>query len=367
MKPAKFLVVTEFGNPSGYRTIAEGIFERIVKQGHEVHVLGVNYTGDEHNYSFQLIPVQFAWVPQLVTRLIEIFKIDWVIFMMDAPKIIAVCNNIEKHRATFFKETKTAAIFPVESDPFLVEWAESIKNFTALRFTFTDAAVKTFSETGVKIFKLPVGLSNIWYNDTYHNVSTGFTNFVITVADNQIRKNLNSAFDIISRCPNLSYVVVTRAKSREGWDLEVLAKTYGIENRVFIVDNKGVTRYQLKKLYSQAKVLLLPSLAEGIGLPLYEAQSQGCKVVATNCCGIPEGVSDKRFLVDHEYKTVYPWGNTNHYWINREQAAQKLLEAMNESREVIKFPTWDDAADKFLQKVDVFNSLNEAVTNVKKA
>jgi len=41
-------------------------------------------------------------------------------------------------------------------------------------------------------------------------------------------------------------------------------------------------------LYNHAFCLLYPSVSEGFGIPLIEAQRAGCLVISTNCTSIPE-------------------------------------------------------------------------------
>lgn len=55
---------------------------------------------------------------------------------------------------------------------------------------------------------------------------------------------------------------------------------------------------ELPKLYRGARVLLLPSLAEGFGLTALEAMACGTPVVASKTASIPEVVGDAGLLVD---------------------------------------------------------------------
>ena len=61
-----------------------------------------------------------------------------------------------------------------------------------------------------------------------------------------------------------------------------LINSLGIGRKVF--QKQGLSRKQLAKLYRGAKCLLLPSEAEGFGIPLIEAMSCGCPIL---CSDIP--------------------------------------------------------------------------------
>ena len=59
-----------------------------------------------------------------------------------------------------------------------------------------------------------------------------------------------------------------------------LAKELGVEDRIKEVGN--ITNHQLCALYSAAQGLIFPSLAEGFGWPIIEAQACGCPVYTSN-------------------------------------------------------------------------------------
>lgn len=55
---------------------------------------------------------------------------------------------------------------------------------------------------------------------------------------------------------------------------------------------------QLIKLYSNAIAFLFPSLYEGFGIPVLEAQACGCPVIASNTASLPEVLQDSAVLID---------------------------------------------------------------------
>lgn len=95
--------------------------------------------------------------------------------------------------------------------------------------------------------------------------------------------------------------------AREGWYLVCTgaplndterrqASKFGIADSVRGVG--PIDRGRLSSLYAGAHALLYPSLFEGFGMPLLEAMSLGCPVVASNTSVMPEIAGDAALLVD---------------------------------------------------------------------
>lgn len=118
--------------------------------------------------------------------------------------------------------------------------------------------------------------------DTFINSLTPYYLFVGTI---QPRKNLIRLIKAISYIPEGNLVIV----GSKGWLSEGiynLPKRLGIEKRVkFLgfVPEKG-----MPAIYSNAEALLFPSLFEGFGLPILEAQACGCPVLTSNTSSMPE-------------------------------------------------------------------------------
>lgn len=75
----------------------------------------------------------------------------------------------------------------------------------------------------------------------------------------------------------------------KGWlseEIYKLPKKLGIENRVRFLGY--VPDKDLPVLYSGAKAFVFPSLFEGFGLPILEAQACGCPVITSNLSSMPE-------------------------------------------------------------------------------
>ncbi len=72
----------------------------------------------------------------------------------------------------------------------------------------------------------------------------------------------------------------------------------GLSDRVF--ELTGIGNEDLRALYSTAKMLLFPSLHEGFGWPIIEAQACACPVLTSNRSPMDEVAGDAAFYVDPE-------------------------------------------------------------------
>ena len=81
-------------------------------------------------------------------------------------------------------------------------------------------------------------------------------------------------------------------------EMTALVESAGLRERVFsLVD---VSNEELRALYSAANLLLFPSLAEGFGWPIIEAQACGCRVVTSGRAPMTEVGGDAAIYVDPE-------------------------------------------------------------------
>jgi glycosyltransferase involved in cell wall biosynthesis len=186
---------------------------------------------------------------------------------------------------------------------------------------------------------------------------------VLTVGDNQERKNFSRAMDIIAdvrKDVKLKYVMVTREHNPFGWKLRDYAHEIGINNDLVIFE-RGIDFQRLWTLYASADAFLLTSKGEGLGMPVIEAMSVGVPVVATNCTAIRDHLKDGRgYLIDAtnedhlDYDYRDPFGNGRRYFAKRSDGAEKLKLALTEdnteliqkAKNYVVNRKWEDAVDQ---------------------
>lgn len=137
--------------------------------------------------------------------------------------------------------------------------------------------------------------------------------FVLYVGDVNYNKNIPGLFKAFSRV--------------EKKDLDLVLVGAAFENpAVFdksqVPQNSKILGYipeeDLIKLYNLAKLLCLPSFYEGFGLPVLEALSCGCQVVASDNSSLPEIGGEAVFYCDPE---------------NPHNIALKITEAINQPKD----------------------------------
>ena len=346
----KFTIVASYQFHSGYESLTNSLAQALHQRGHTVTVLGVGYGGLEHVFPWTLIPCPASYVPQAVYRLHKQSAYDCLLFVMDIPNIVVNLAVLQRDQPAWLASVKTGGVFPVESDPVSPKWAKGLAALTQ-RFPLTSFGFNELQSVGLDAVRLPYGPATFWYEppssadlDRYPILKAVANKpFILTVAKNQHRKNLVASMEIAreaiahaeARGESLTYVLVTDPKNPEGWDLQKAAvENNYLPGQLILVERSILSAKALRALYFHARAFLLTSLAEGIGLPVYEAQAQGCPVVATNCCAIPEAVRSGA-LIDVDRRTPYPWGDTHHYWVDVEDGVKKLEQVLADAPRVI--------------------------------
>jgi len=106
-----------------------------------------------------------------------------------------------------------------------------------------------------------------------------------------------------------------------------------------------LTREELVRLYSRAKIAVVPSLYEGFGLPAAEAMACGTPVIATTGGALPEVVGDAGVLVPPRRPDAL--ADAIKRLLNDKQSQQRMSEA---GRERVKERfNWRQAARKTLE------------------
>lgn len=319
---------------SGYSTLSIPLLTGLSNLGYEVKCAGLNYHGEEHWYPFSIIPANdIQDVTAIVNNLHYLWQPDIIMVAMDLPFQVIFSERFRPYNR------KYVCITPMENGPLTMSWAAPLLNMDAV-FFISELAKQEAIKAGVtKAEHLVVGIdTEMWHPATpdekaqlRKGLGIADEDFVIlTVADNQERKNLWAGFEAISRLKKqttrpIKYVLVTREHNQFGYKLRDLAFACGINQELQIYE-RGLPTKDLWGLYAVADVYLSTSKAEGLGIPVLDAMSTGIPVVATDTGALHELLSDGRgFLIPSEYSFIDVWGNSKRDMINVEKTAQALV------------------------------------------
>jgi glycosyltransferase involved in cell wall biosynthesis len=116
-------------------------------------------------------------------------------------------------------------------------------------------------------------------------------NYLFHVGGNQWYKNRRG---LVRICKALTRIAepppLVLAGQPPSPELQALIQSENLQNRVFAIGK--VSNEELNALYSQAEALVFPSLIEGFGWPVIEAQACGCPVIASDIEVLKEVAGD---------------------------------------------------------------------------
>ena len=101
--------------------------------------------------------------------------------------------------------------------------------------------------------------------------------------------------DVVARRPEATLVLTGRPGPCDD-EINALAEQLGVGKAVRRLGR--VPRADLDALFDTAQALVFPSTYEGFGLPLLEAMTRGCPILAAEASAIPEIVGSNGVLVD---------------------------------------------------------------------
>jgi glycosyltransferase involved in cell wall biosynthesis len=130
-------------------------------------------------------------------------------------------------------------------------------------------------------------------NDTFKLLATEYNldpkSYILYVGTLQPRKNIpvlvDAFYDILKEYPDYKLVIA----GKKGWLYEDIFSYVEKRNLQGSVLFPGfVSDEMLAQLYAHAACYVLPSLYEGFGIPILEAMSCGCPVIASYASSLPE-------------------------------------------------------------------------------
>jgi glycosyltransferase involved in cell wall biosynthesis len=357
---------------SGYANICFALCTRLSNRGYDVQAIGLGYNAEEHHFPFRIAPCpNVSYIVPIISELRQQgVEVEAIVTALDIPLQEAVLRQIGPAR-----DIPYIGVFPLEAGPLCQSWAMSLLQMDR-RLVMSEFGTAECEAMGVDATYIPIGVDTEAWKPPTDEERAMFRKglgipedsfVVLTVADNQERKNLSRAMDIYAgacKGTKSQYLMVTRPNSPVGWKIQDYAVSLGIFGQMNVWD-RGMSFKQLWSLFAVADCFLLTSKAEGLAMPVLEAMSMRLPVIGTKCAAIEEHLKDGRgLLIEPDYVIIDPFGNGRRYMAGLEDGVYQirlLRDGMSEmdvagmldrAQEYVKMRRWEAAANVLVEAIE---------------
>ncbi len=120
--------------------------------------------------------------------------------------------------------------------------------------------------------------------------------YILHVGSSQLRKNREGILHAVEHLGSRWDGTIVFVGEALRPDQKALAAKLGLSNRVIELGHRPDT--EIAALYANARAFVFPSLSEGFGWPILEAQSCGCPVITSGNTSLPEVAGKGAIIVD---------------------------------------------------------------------
>ncbi|HYE21839.1 MAG TPA: glycosyltransferase family 4 protein, partial [Tepidisphaeraceae bacterium] len=279
---------------TGYGRVAAELIRGFCAAGHEVVAQGQGYGGEGHGLPCRVVPWDEG---NTVAAALAEHRPD-VLLTVGDPWMFEGLDRLPRAAGV-----RWVAYFPVDGGPVPEGWKAWLRAVD-VPVTFCEwTADLVRREAGVEARVITHGVDVGTFRPTDKAVAKRRVGvegkFVVgCVAANQQRKNLPAlvrAFAEFARGKeDVALYLHTRIDGY--WDVEALVRRFGVEPKTRATLNldpqRGVDDATLATVYNSFDVFALPTMAEGFGLPILEAQACGVPALATDCSACTELLPD---------------------------------------------------------------------------
>lgn len=139
-----------------------------------------------------------------------------------------------------------------------------------------------------------------WQSEILKQVQDDNVPYLLFVGRIEERKNIFNivkAFEILKDKYDIPHKLVLAGKTGFGFE-QIKSQILNSKYQREILELGFVEEDEKWELLKKADVFVFPTLYEGFGIPILEAQSVGCSVVASNNSSVPEVAADSALLAD---------------------------------------------------------------------
>ena len=355
---------------TGFGTVSRNILAGLYNTGrYSIDILGINYWGDPHNYPFRIWPTgtnseRDPYGRKKVFSMIPKMEYDILFFLQDSF-ILDFLPQLHKHlrNPSIDKKFRSICYFPVDGVP-KATW---MQNVDACDFTvaYSDFG-KTEALKANKAIKTPLviphgaNISDYYFVENSEEKKAFRAQFFGGLADKFIFTNLNrnqqrkdiprtiAAFAEFRKQVPDSILYLHMAKQDQGWDLEEVVKSFGMNTTQDVIfpqnfgPNQGYPRQIVNMIYNISDCVLSTTLGEGWGLSWIEAMATKTPVIMPANTAMVENITEERgWLVKSgtsaSLTTVLPHDNeVVRPLVDVEDMIEKMLEVYNNREEATR-------------------------------
>jgi len=282
---------------TGYGRVTRRLAHALMAAGYEVMACGAGYPGCQHELPFRIVPWPQEGKAGTVAAAINSFQPDILLGIGD-PWMFDFLPSLPQRGGAV-----CVVYFPIDGYPLPEDWKRWLQSVDVPVVPSHFAARVIAGSTGKTPPVVYYGVDTRGFCPLDRERAKSLANvaghFVVgTVARNQQRKNLPAlvkAFAIFSKDkPDVLLYLHTQVRGH--WDMKELVRRFGIEDKTRVTadltPDRGVPDDMLATVYNAMDVLVLPTMAEGFGLPIIEAQACGTPALATDFSACPELLPD---------------------------------------------------------------------------
>ena len=295
--------------PSGYGQQTR-LFVPLIKQhGVDVAISAMYGHGGSMGAWGDNIPVYPGGYDAYGNDVLTAYASDW--FGREDQGWIVTLFDVYVFTSETLSQFHNAAWVPVDHDPVPPIVTAALKKWDMLPLAMSRFGQRTLADFDLEALYVPHGFDPLMEPKDKEQArgalglpSDGF--IVGMNAANKAteihRKNFDGAFQAFAEFskthPDARLFVHSEAMGASGHNLDNFAHYLEIEDKVIFSDQfryrVGVPHQAMPWLYSAFDVLLSPSMGEGFGIPIIEAQACGVPVIVTDHTAMPELVFSGR-------------------------------------------------------------------------
>lgn len=361
---ARLLIVADAIAPTGFAKVNHNLINYL-KHFWDIHVLGLNYRGDPHNYPYPIYPSNISGqggrygefrLPELMHKLkpdiVLMINDPWVITKyLSAVKAAIDAEQLNKEQTN---KIPLVAYIPIDSEnvsrAYMLNGLDAAIFYT--KFGSVEAVKGGFKKPS---FIVPHGIDLKFYKqmDTQEarerlGVAKAMPKdaFVFgNVNRNQPRKRQDLTMMYFKRWieeykPNRPVFLYFHCAIDDiGYDLEQMSAYFGLDKYVLVPDRSltvwtGIKEQFMHLIYNSLDIQLSTTLGEGWGLTVMESMACGKSNIVPDWSALGEWAKDAARLVPCTSLCVAP-GNINTVGgVADEEAFVKEMQLMYENKEL---------------------------------